>query len=108
MLKNITKIKNTKIMTSVRTKMTSVKTLVSNFTKGHQNVTDVMAGDVSNRFSAKFKKLFKNNEILVVSPESIKGEKVGIFKRISDLFDGEVTVIDEDDYVDSLKRRHRW
>lgn len=56
----------------------------------------------------EMKDLFKNNDVLVVSPESIKGEKVGIFKRISDLFDGEVTVIDEDDYVDSLKRRHRW
>ena len=56
----------------------------------------------------EIEKLFKNNEILVVSPESIKGEKVGIFKRISDLFDGEVNVIDEDDYVDSLKKRHRW
>lgn len=55
------KIKNSKIMTSVRSKMEGLKGLVSNFTKGHQNVTDVMAGNVSNRFSDKFKKFFKNS-----------------------------------------------
>ena len=56
----------------------------------------------------ELKRLFKNNEILIVSPESIKEEKISIFKRISDLFNGDLTVIDEDDYVDSLRKRHRW
>jgi len=56
----------------------------------------------------EIKMLFKNNEILVVSPESIKGSQVGIFKRICDKFEGKVKVIDEDDYVDSLKQRHKW
>lgn len=54
------------------------------------------------------KELFKNSEILVLSPESITGEKISMFKRISTLFNGDVTVMNEDEYVDLLEKRHRW
>ena len=54
------KITNNKIMNSVKTKLSGLKGAIKNFMGSHQNVTDAMAGNVSNRFSEKFKKFFKN------------------------------------------------
>lgn len=54
------------------------------------------------------KDLFKDNNVLVISPESIKGNEVSVFKRISSIFDDKISVIDEEEYYDSLKKRHKW
>ena len=54
------------------------------------------------------KDLFKDNNILVISPESINGNEVSVFKRISSIFDGKISVIDEEEYYDSLRKRHKW
>jgi hypothetical protein len=54
------KISNSKIMTSLKTKIKGFKDAAKSFLGGHQNVKDAMTGDVTNRFSAKFKKFFKN------------------------------------------------
>ena len=54
------------------------------------------------------KDLFKDNNVLVVSPESIKGSEVSVFKRISSVFDDRTSVIWEDEYFDSLKKRNKW
>ena len=52
--------------------------------------------------------IFKDNNVLVISPESIKGSEVSVFKRISSIFDDKTSVIWEDEYFDSLKKRNKW
>ena len=54
------------------------------------------------------KELFRDNNILVISPESIKGSEVFVFKRISSIFDGKKSVIWEDEYFNSLQQRNKW
>ena len=54
------------------------------------------------------KDLFKDNNVLVISPESIKDSEVSVFKRISSVFDDKTSVIWEDEYFDSLKKRNKW
>ena len=56
----VSKITNNKFMTAVKNKAAGFKNMFKNFTGNHQNVKDSMAGDVSNRFSIRFKKFFKN------------------------------------------------
>ena len=77
-----------------------ISTIETNFFFRNKGILNIALDEIE--------KLFKDNEILIVSPESINGEKVGVFKKISDKFDGKVKVIDEDEYVDSLKKRNRW
>ena len=52
--------------------------------------------------------IFKDNNVLVISPESIKGSEVSVFKRISSIFDDRTSVIWEDEYFESLKKRNKW
>ena len=54
------------------------------------------------------KEIFKNSDVLVVSPESLKGSEISIFKRISLLFEGMTEVVSEDDYFSSLAKRQKW
>lgn len=60
MKSGISKITNNKFMLAIKAKVAGFKDMLKNFTGSHQNVKDSMAGDVSNRFSVKFKKFFKN------------------------------------------------
>ena len=52
--------------------------------------------------------IFSNHNLLVTSPESITGGKVSMIKRIRELFGETLKVIDEDEYFDSLAKRHKW
>lgn len=54
------------------------------------------------------REVLKDNNIVVISPESVMGSKISLFKKISSLFDGEPKVMDEDEYIDSLSKRQRW
>lgn len=55
----VSKIKDNKVVNFTKSKISSLKNMIKNFTGNHQNVVDSMAGNVSNRFSEKIKKVFK-------------------------------------------------
>ena len=54
------------------------------------------------------KEVFKNNNILVISPESIQGSRVGVFEKIKSSLGDTTEVISEDEYFDSLSSKQRW
>ena len=54
------------------------------------------------------KDVFKNNNVLVVSPESLQGSRVGIFEKIKISLSNAIDVISEDEYFESLAERQRW
>jgi len=54
------------------------------------------------------REVFKNNNILVVSPESIQGSRVGVFEKIKSSLGDTIEVISEDEYFDSLSSKQRW
>jgi len=51
---------------------------------------------------------FKDNDVLVLSPESLDGSAISISDRIASLFGEKPMVMDEEEYVDSLVRRQKW
>ena len=64
--------------------------------------------DIFKKSFEHIKDLFKDNNVLVISPESIKGSEISVFKRISSVFDDKTSAIWEDEYFDSLKKRNKW
>lgn len=54
------KIKTSKPVTAATNTVSTMKSKLSDFLGSHNNVKDSMAGDVSNRFSSKIKKFFRN------------------------------------------------
>lgn len=54
------------------------------------------------------REIFKDNDVLVLSPESLDGSAISISKRIASLFGEKPMVMDEEEYVDSLARRQKW
>lgn len=56
----------------------------------------------------QMKELFCDVDVLVSSPESLMGEKISIIARISALFDGKPLVMSEEEYFNSLMKRHKW
>ena len=69
-------------MNSVKTKFAGLKDMIKNFTGSHQNVKDCMTGDVSNRFSTKIKKFFKNI-IKNIQMKANDGNKFAKFMTVS-------------------------
>ena len=78
----LSNIKNSKIMTASKTKVNGLKETVKDFTGSHQNIKDSMAGDVSNRFSSKIKKFFKNI-LKGIQTKSNNGNKFATFVTVT-------------------------
>jgi len=54
------------------------------------------------------REIFKNYDILVLSPESINGKEISISKRVEELFGGTPKVIDEEEYISKLSQKQKW
>ena len=54
------------------------------------------------------KETFKNNNILVISPESVQGSRVRVFEKIKTFLNDTIEVISEEEYFDSLAKRQKW
>lgn len=54
------------------------------------------------------RKTFESFDILVLSPESVKGSEITISKRISSLFEKKPIVMSEEEYFSSLAKRNKW
>ena len=76
------KITNNKIINSIKAKTTSFKEMIKIFTGSHQNVKDCMAGDVSNRFSKKAKKVFKDT-VNNIQKKANDGRKFSKFMAVT-------------------------
>lgn len=63
---------------------------------------------ILNRALEHIKNTFKDYEVLVFSPESITGNKISITKKISEIFDKNITIMTEDEYFQSLSKRNKW
>ena len=74
-------IANSKIMVFTKSKIHSIGDMVKNFTNSHQNIKDSMAGDVTNRFSTKFKKFFKD-KIKNIQEKANNGSKFAKFTTV--------------------------
>lgn len=63
---------------------------------------------VLNKSLVQLKDVFKNNDILVLSPESLQGSRVGMFEKIKTHLGDTIDIITEDEYYDSLSTRQKW